>query len=435
MASKTTSIEALALLGGDPVLEKPLPPYVSIGEAERRQVLEVLDSQQLSGFFGSWNKGFRGGPKVQAFEAAWAERFATRHVISVNSNTSGLCAAIGAAGCGPGDEVIVPPTTMSATVAAPLIYGAIPVFADIDAKTFCIDFDSVVKNITAKTKAIIAVNLAGQAAPLSRLRKLADERGLILIEDNAQSPLAAENNKYCGTIGHIGVFSLNYHKHIHTGEGGMCCTDDDQLADRLRLIRNHAESVVESAGVADLTNMVGFNFRMTELSAAVGLAQLEQIEAHIKPRRLAAEALSRGIEDLAGLTAPYVRPECLHVYYCWMPRYDASVVGPTRTAFVKALNAEGFPCTEGYVRPLYNLPMFEKRRAIGADGFPFTLSDRIYEPGLCPTAERLYENELVVFEPCVWDLNEAAVELLIKAIRKVYANRDALANWEQRKSA
>lgn len=209
----------LALLGGVPSISTPFGKYVSLGKEEEEAVVSVVRSGCLSGFFGSWEEGFLGGPKVQEFEAAWAKYFGCRHVISVNSNTSGLFAAIGAAGVGPGDEVIVPATTMSATAMAPLVYGGIPVFADLDPNTFCIDVDSVKANLTEKTKAIIAVNLFGQAAPLAELRNLADENGLILIEDNAQGPLATENGRFCGTIGHIGVFSLNYHKHIHTGEG------------------------------------------------------------------------------------------------------------------------------------------------------------------------------------------------------------------------
>lgn len=425
----------LALFGGKPAVETPLLPYRSIGEAERRQVLEVLDSQQLSGFFANWQRGFLGGPKVQGFEAAWSKRFSVKHSVSVNSNTSGLYAAIGAVGVGPGDEVIVPCTTMSATAMAPLVYGGIPVFADLDEDTFCIDIDSVHANLTEKTKAIIAVNLFGHAAPLAELRALCDERGIMFIEDNAQGPLAAEQGRYCGTIGHIGVFSLNYHKHVHTGEGGMCCTDDDRLAERLRMIRNHAEGLVEDAAVDDLTNMVGFNYRMTELQAAVGLAQLDHVDEHVDRRKRAAEALSDGASDLDGIIAPTVRAGCEHVYYCWVPRYDATTVGPSRTVFVKALNAEGFPCSEGYVRPLYLLPLFRERRAIGANGFPFTLSNRTYRPGLCPTAERLYERELIFFQPCAWEMDDETVERLVTALHKVHANREALLDWEQSDTA
>src|SRR5262249_5209652 len=157
---------------------------------------------------------------------------------SINSATSGLMAAMGAAGISPGDEVIMPPFTMSATAMAPLTYGGIPVFVDIEPDTFCLDLDAVRAAIGARTRAVLAVNLFGHPARLHELRALCDEHGLKLIEDNAQAMLAEEHGRYAGTIGHIGVFSLNYHKHIHSGEGGICTTDDERLARRLQQIRN-----------------------------------------------------------------------------------------------------------------------------------------------------------------------------------------------------
>lgn len=420
----------LAILGGAPAIAEPFRPYASMGEAEEQAVVRVVRSGCLSGFYGSWEEGFLGGPEVQAFEAEWSERFDTTHTISVNSATSGLMAAVGAAGIGPGDEVIVPATTMSATAAAALVYGGIPVFADIDAETFCIDIGSVRANLSSRTRAIIAVNLFGQAAPLAELRALCDEYGIVLIEDNAQAPLATEDGQFCGTIGHIGVFSLNYHKHIHTGEGGMCTTDDDHLADRLRMIRNHAEAVVEDAGTQDLTNMLGFNLRLTELSAAVGRAQLASIDDHIGRRETFATALSAGVANLEGLRPPKVRPDCRHVYYVWAMRSDEDALGIARDTLVTALQAEGVPCFPAYVAPLYLLPMFRQRIAVGGDGFPFTLSDRHYGPGLCPVAEQLHAHEIIGIEPCAWAFDDAAAESIASAIAKVHAGREALANWQ-----
>lgn len=425
----------LAILGGDPIIPEPFEKYRSLGKAEEEAVVDVVRSGCLSGYFGSWEDGFLGGPKVQAFEAAWAERFGAKHVVSVNSNTTGLFAAVGAAGVGPGDEVILPCTTMSATAMAPLIYGGIPVFADIEPDTFCIDVDSVRANLTERTRAVFAVNLFGHAARLAELRRLCDEKGLILIEDNAQAPFGTEGGRYCGTVGHIGVFSLNYHKHIHTGEGGMCCTDDDRLAQRLQMIRNHAEAVVEEAGVADLTNMIGYNYRMTELSAAVGLVQLEAADHHIGKRRALAHCLSDAVAGLEGLYAPVAREGCTHVYYNWAPRYVAEKAGPSRETFVAALQAEGVPCGQGYVRPIYRLPAFRERKAFGRDGYPFTLTERRYDALDCPVAERLHRRELIIFEACAWEVSETAAERLGEAFRKVHAGRAALADWERRRSA
>lgn len=228
-------MEKLALYGGKPVIPCPLPVYNTLGEEEVRAVADVVRSGCLSGFYGSWGEQFGGGTVVRRFETAWAERFGVDYAVSVNSATSGLYAAMGAIGIQPGDEVIVPPYTMSATALAPLIYGGIPVFADVEPETFCLDVNAVQTAITSRTRAIIAVNLFGHPAQLNQLRALADKRGLFLIEDNAQAPLAREHGKLTGTIGHIGVFSLNYHKHIHAGEGGVCATNDAGLHENFNL--------------------------------------------------------------------------------------------------------------------------------------------------------------------------------------------------------
>lgn len=417
-------MEELAFLGGEPVIRGEFAPYPSLGESEIRAVTEVVESGCLSGFYGSWGDQFLGGPKVVEFENAWAQRFGVRHAVSVNSAASGLCAAIGALGITPGDEVIVPPYTMSASVVAPLMYGGIPVFVDIEPETFCLDLDLVRKAITNRTKAIMAVNLFGHPAHLAELRSLADEYGLKLIEDNAQGPLAAENGRYAGTIGDIGIFSLNYHKHIHTGEGGICVTDNSDLAFRLQMIRNHAENIVEPAKVDDITNLIGFNYRMTELSAAIGIEQLKNIDTHVGRREEIAHQLGQALSDFPGLTPPITRKGCRHVYYTWSMKFDAAVAGVSREKFSAALTAEGVPHGTGYVRPLYLLPVFQKRRAFG--DFPFNLTERQYYKGLCPVAERMHEAEMLLFEVCMYDLRDSDISLIQSAFRKVYSNRRRL---------
>lgn len=417
----------LALFGGNPTITEPLRLYRSMGDAEISAVSDVVRSGCLSGFYGSPGPKFLGGPKVREFEDAWSQRFGAKYTVSVNSATSGLMAAVGAIGISPGDEVIVPPWTMSATAMAPLIYGGIPVFADIEDDTFCIDPIQVKANITPKTRAIIAVNLFGHPARLRELRKIADENDLFLIEDNAQAPLGNEDGKPCGTIGHIGVFSLNFHKHIHTGEGGMCTTNDDYLAKRLQLIRNHGETTVEDWSIKDLTNMVGMNLRMSELHAAVGLVQLESADIHLEARETLAAALTEGTKDLAGWSPPIVREGCRHNYYVWLIKFDKNIAGVSRDLFCKALAAEGFPHGIGYLPPLYTLPIFQKRQAIGREGFPFTLTERKYKGALCPVTERLHGHEAIVFEPCAFDITDKNTNLLINAIRKVHDNRKELA--------
>ncbi len=418
--------EQLALLGGKPVIEGELAPYRSVGEKEEAAVIEVIRSGCLSGFYGSPGPEFLGGPKVRAFEDAWKTRYGVKHAVSVNSATSGLSCAAAAVGISPGDEVICPPWTMSATVITALTYGGIPVFADIDEDTFCIDPKSVASLITAKTRAVVAVNLFGHPAPLAELRALCDKHGIYLIEDNAQAPIASEHGRATGTIGHIGVFSLNYHKHIHTGEGGICVTADDTLAARMQLVRNHGENVTSMLPDGDLTNMVGFNLRLSEMAAAVGLVQLSDVDRHVEKRERIAEALTEGTKDLDGWIVPKVREGCRHNYYQWVVRYDAAAVGVSRELFAKALTAEGFPIFPGYVAPLYRLPVFRERKAIGRDGWPFTLTDRTYQDGLCPVTERLHAEEAMLFEPCAYAVDDDLLERLVAAVRKVHAGRGQL---------
>jgi perosamine synthetase len=417
----------LALLGGTPEIGAPLPPYPSIGKAEKEAVATVMERGVLSGFYGSPGPEFNGGPEVIALETEWAARFGVGHAVSVNSATSGLLAAVGAAGVGPGDEVIVPPYTMSATAVAPLFYGGIPVFADIDDETFCLDIEAVKAAITPRTKAIIAVNLFGHPAPLSALRQIADERNIVLIEDNAQSPLGREGNRYTGTIGHIGVFSLNYHKHVHCGEGGICTTDSADLAQRMRLIRNHGENAHTAFGYSDAANLIGLNLRLSELSAAIARSQLAVADRHVDLRIALAERLTAAVAGRPGITAPAVRHDCRHVYYLWSAKIDQDAIGLPRALISKALTAEGFANFEGYVAPLYRLPVFRDRRAIGFNGWPFSLQANAADP-YCPVAERLWSKQLLCFEVCAPAIDPDIIEKLTFAVEKVFDGLDQLRN-------
>ena len=412
----------LAINGGIPIIAEELPLYNSIGHEENQAVNEVIKSGSLSGFYGSWTKEFFGGNEVKKLEEDWAKLFRVKYAISMNSNTSGLYASMGAIGISPGDQIIVPPLTMSATAMSPIIYGGIPVFADIDENTFCLDIEDVKKKINSKTKAIISVNLFGNPAPNYELLKLCRENKLYLIEDNAQAPLATEKNKYTGTIGDIGIFSLNYHKHIHTGEGGICVTNDEKLALRLQGIRNHGENIIQHTDCSPI-NMIGFNFRMTELSAAIGNIQLKKIESEVNKRKNLAEKIIEGISDLEGIFTPFIRKECEHVYYILGIKIDTEILGVSRLKFSDALNAEGFPNYVGYVDPLYLLPVFQRKIAIGSNGWPFNLSNISYGKGLCPVAERIHEEEIICFQNCFYDVNEEFINLLIEAFRKVHSNR------------
>ena len=406
-------MSTLALFGGTPEIKAPLAPYNRIGSAERKAVIETLKGGVLSGYIGAPGPEFDGGPKVKELETRWADTFHCAHAIAVNSATSGLFAALGACSVGPGDEVIVPPYTMSATAVAPFVYGGLPVFVDIEPETFCLDIERVREAITDRTKAIIAVNLFGHPARLAELRSLANDRDIYLVEDNAQAPLASENGVLAGTIGHIGVFSLNRHKHIQTGEGGVCTTDDGDLALRLKLIRNHGENLVEHYDASGTQDLVGFNYRLTELSAAVGVAQLQRAAEIVDEREALGHRLSAGVGGLPGLTPPQARAGCRHTFYAWPLRYDADKVGVPRGPFLQAMAAEGVPLNGGYVAPLYRLPVFKARNSRNG-------------PNECPVTERMYKSEEVGFGICAFELSDTLIDHIAAAFHKVYENRASL---------
>jgi dTDP-4-amino-4,6-dideoxygalactose transaminase len=420
----------LAINGGTPVRTTPFPRYNTIGEEEKRAVIEVLDSGVLSGFLGTWSPAFYGGSRVQQLERDWEEFFRVKHAITVNSATSGLYAAVGAAGVEPGDEVIVSPYTMTASASAAIVYGGIPVFADIDEETFCITPASIRARLSKYTKAIVVVDLLGHPAEMDEIMAIAREHNLVVIEDAAQVPGGSYKGRYTGTLADISVFSLNYHKTIHTGEGGVCVTNDDRFADRLALIRNHGEVVVKDKGTEDIVNLVGFNYRMTEMEAAVGIEQLKKLPSLHPPRVACADYLTSRLKDFPGLKTPVVREGVVHGYYRYALRFDPDVVGVSRDRFVDALNAEGIPMVKGYTEPLYLEPMYQKRIAYGSKGWPWVGSgwngSVDYSLGSCPVIERLYYRELMCTDACHANMTFADLDDVVAAFQKVYDSLDEL---------
>ena len=422
--------EQLALLGGTPTISRPLAGYQSMGPEEEEAVVRVVRSGVLSAYIGAPGEGFMGGTEVRAFEQKAAEKFGVKHAIGVNSWTSGLIAAVGAIGVEPGDEIITTPWTMSATAMAILHWNAIPVFADIDRATFNLDPESVRKNITPRTRAILAADIFGQSADMDALRAIADEHNLKLITDTAQAPGSMRTDGYTGTKADIGGFSLNYHKHIHCGEGGILVTDDDVLAEKMCLIRNHAESVIKPEKPEDLANMIGYNFRMGELEAAIASAQLDKLEHRVTDRQRVASALDAGLAGLDGLTTPFVAPYTSHVYYVYGMILDTQRLGVSRDRIGDALRAEGIPGVSTSYQNIHRLPVFTQQIAYGTHGFPWSLRSHernfAYGLGTCPVAEELQDQSYLGLAVCMNQLPSNDVDLIVNAFKKVWDNLESL---------
>jgi dTDP-4-amino-4,6-dideoxygalactose transaminase len=420
----------LALNGGTPVRTRPWLDNFTTGEDEKRAALRVLDSGYLSLFEGSYMPdspfAFLGGPEVQALESEWSAFYGVEHAITVNSATSGLFAAVGALGLGYGDEVIVSPYTMSACALAPLIYGAIPVFADVDPLSGSLDVASIEERIGPHTRGILVVHQFGFPADMDRIMALARKHDLRVIEDCAQAHGARYKGVPVGTIGDIGVFSLNVNKTIQVGEGGVCVTHDSDLAYRMQLIRNHGEAVVGPARYENITNMAGFNYRMTELGAALARVQLERLPQLTEKRLALVAHLESGLADVTTLRPLPGRAnevDSLSTYYVVPFTFTAGESRVGRDDIVKALRAEGVAMGAGYVRPLYLQPLYQ-RQELFKSGYPFSAPAnahlrRNYEPGTCPVAERLHFKELLVNEHIRPPHDLSDVDDVVEAVLRV----------------
>lgn len=428
----------LAINGGEKLRDKPFPAYNTISNEEEEAVLRVLRSGKLSTYLGTWHDDFYGGVEVQALEKEWAKKFKVKHAISVNSATSGLYAAIGAIGIEPGDEVIVSPYTMSASATAILIYGGIPVFADIEEDYYCLSYEAVKKKISPKTKAIMVVDIFGLAYD-KKIDELAKEHNLKIIEDTAQAPGALRDEKYAGTLGDIGIYSLNYHKHIHSGEGGIIVTDDDELAQKLRMIRNHAEAVISAKGYEnknELVNMLGFNYRMTELEAAIARVQLKKLDSLLEQRRKNVAFLNEELAKIPAIKKTKVRHNCTHSFYVHPLQFDENIAQIHRNTFIDAVKAE-LPKTllrddsdvllsYGYTKPLYMQPLYQEKVAFGSKGYPFTLSDIEYKEGDCPVCEEMHNDKLILHELMRPGMSSKDLQDVVDAFNKVWENKEEL---------
>ncbi|MGH2592097.1 MAG: DegT/DnrJ/EryC1/StrS family aminotransferase [Anaerolineae bacterium] len=318
----------------------PHQPFIPIaqpllGAEEQAAVQEVLASGALAQ-----------GKRVAEFEARFAGYVGVRHAVAVTNGTLALWVALLAHGIGAGDEVITSPFSFIASANAALYVGARPVFADIDPQTYTLDPDSVRAAITPRTRAILPVHLYGGVADMDALRAIAEEHGLALIEDACQAHGAALRGKVVGSFG-TGCFSFYPTKNMTTTEGGMLTTDDDHVAGQARLLRNHGQREKY------IHDVLGFNFRMTELQAAIGLAQMNHLETWTERRIANAAYLSA---HLHGVRTPVARPGARHVFH----QYTIRVPAERRAGLIQRLTALGVGTAIHYPRPIHQQPVYQK---------------------------------------------------------------------------
>ena len=349
-----------------------------IGNEEIENVVEVLKSGMIAQ-----------GPKVEEFEEEFAEWVGADYGIAVNSGTAALHVALLSCGIGEGDEVITSPFTFIASGNSIVYTGAKPVFADIDLETYTIDPNSIEDLITENTKAILPVQLYGQSADMDRINEIAEKYGLTVIEDAAQAHGATFNGTPVGSMGDMACFSFYPTKNMTTSEGGIITTNDEELAENARIFRAHGASIRYHH------SEIGYNFRMTDISAAIGLAQLDKIDDFNCKRIENAAYLNEGLSDVDGIITPYCADGSKHVYH----QYTIRVEKGDRDDWVDIINDCGVGTGIHYPIPLYNQPIY---KSLGFEGY-------------CPNAELAADN--VISLPVHPSLTKEDLDLVIEAVK------------------
>ena len=401
--------------------------YNSIGVEELNAVTNVMKTGILSEFVGAECEEFYGGRYVKELERYSQILFGVKYAISVNSWTSGLICAVGALGLDPGSEVITSPWTMSATALSILHWNLIPVFADINEDDFCITPESILPKITDKTKAILVVDIFGKSCDIKGIMELARAYGLKVICDTAQAPMAhiKGHKEYAGCLSHIGGISLNYHKHIHCGEGGIIFTNDEFYAKKMMKIRNHGENILTEVEDADLVNNLGFNFRLGEMEAAIAIEQLKKLPNKVQSRINVANKITLGLSDLDGIKLPKIDTNQENVFYVYPIILTSQKLIENRKNIVQNLKKAGLTfLEEGYVM-VNRLPLFQKKIAYGQSGFPWSLNDNKdlgYSLGDCPTGDFLHDQSFLELSICMCEFSEKEITHLLREIRNELLN-------------
>lgn len=413
----------LALFGGPKTRDKPFPPHPIIEAEEKKAVQDVMEYGRLSSFIASAGANFLGGKKVREFEDLFAQYHKVKHAVSFNSATAALHAAVVACDVQPGEEIITTPYTFTSTATCALMHNVVPVFADIREEDCNIDPKSIEKNISPLTKAIIPVHLFGNSADMDRIMGIAKKHNLKVIEDCAQAPAALYKNRLVGTIGDCGIFSFTESKTITSGEGGMLTTNDDHIADVARLVRNHGEAVVAGQKRTYNSTILGWNYRLTEVDAAIGIEQFKKLDRFNNHRIRLADYLAEGLKNLPGLTMPKVYPGNKHVYYLFPFHFDAAKAGISREKFVEAMNAEGIPTGAGYIKPLYTSMIYHEHKPFVYQHYK---GKARYDDGLCPVAEKCHKEKIVTIQIVRPMATEKDMDDIINAAKKIFENKAEL---------
>ena len=418
----------LALKGGTPVRTKPFPSWPQGGEEEKKWLDKVLLSPR-------WFAGLQ-GDDPESVGTFFGKEFAQLHgagfALPVANGSVAIEIGLKALGIRPGDEVIVPPYTFISTATSVLMVGAIPVFADIDPESYCLDPRDVARCITPHTRAVLPVHLGGQMTDMPALKELANRHNLVILEDCAQAIDSSMLGKKAGTWGHAGTFSFQSNKTITSGEGGLVMTDDPGVAERIVALRAFGR-FRSGAGVrsSDLTcQQLSSNYRLSEFQSAVLLGQLERFAGQDRTRQTHAAHLARELNQVPGLK--HVRkefPDLKHGYYYFILGYELDAFGgldPDRLC--AALNAEGIPFVPGDRKPLYRHPVFETDNLaghLGSEAFErYRKSmdpDRVY----CPHAEAACRNTILLRHQVLLG-SENDMEDIVEAVRKVQKHIDEI---------
>lgn len=398
--------QKLALFGGKPSRKKPFKHSTLIGPKEKKEVLSLLSSGKLSGFY----KNFLGGDKVIKYENDWAKFFRCKYAVAVNSGTSAQHIALAACGVKKGDEVIVTSLSFTSTVSTILMNGAVPKFCDIDPETFNLDHNKIEKLITKKTKAIVPVHLYGLPANMDKIMQLAKKYNLRVIEDTCQSPGSKYRGKYVGTFGDLGTFSTVETKNISTGEGGIIVSNDAELIHKCRLIRNHGEAYMLGKTRGYSPQVLGYNLRPTEFQAILGIYQLKKLSKINKERNRLSKYLLNSLRKIKGIKIPLEKLRNSNIVrHLVCLQYNEKETGVTKEKYIKALQKEGIQVSPGYPHTLY------------AIYYGYLKKGYNFKKGLCPVAEDVIKKSIWIMQvrppSKISDMDD-----IIRAFKKVDQN-------------